>query len=437
MLNHTLQDIRKTLTAPPPTVDTQVQLQDSAQAQEEADEAKSVADAAVTQARAELDLPGVDRAAKQAALNQAAAQQAQAASEAAQRHRDHSARASEATQLSLAHAAIFREARARLHWVGSYGAVIAFSIGTILGAGWIWGMAIDDHLNPSGKTVRRPRLKAVVGLLLLLAVSVIVIFLVWTLGFIFLKYTVFRGMGLPGPFDLNLLRFDDATTTFIFGAASHVGGVFFPGGIDLVSGASLLVTLAVAALGAAVGATLYQTPWQVAAWQASLATPTTDTRPYERFLTRCFQRLNVCIYVGATLMVVCVVHLNAQYSWVAALLDPSASTEPWKTALPTAIANLADEFAFQYGLAFTTVLTGLFLPSWVILRRRAWVVARAQNLQDPTNKSAQAWLEDHGMRFTSIQQYSQVLALLAPAGAGIFVPILKALSGVVEKGLLF
>ena len=198
------------------------------------------------------------------------------------------------------------------------------------------------------------------------------------------------------------------------------------------------MTVAVAGLGAAVGATLYQTPWQVQAWQqyvaASEPTPKAPTevhasQPYERFLRRCFQRLNVCIYIGATLMVVCVVHLNAQYSWVSALLDPSATDEPWKTALPAAISGFADEISFQYGLAFSTVLVALFLPSWVILRRRAWAVARAQCLTDTTNAKVQDWLETHGMGFTNVQQYAQILALLAPAGAGVFVGILKVVTG--------
>ena len=440
MLEHTLGDIRTSLMPPTTPPVSSVSLRQSEQDDDDASAAKAVADAAVAEARARADaLGGADPEAK-AAISAAVARQSQAATEAAERHRTHGQRLSAGKLASQAHAALFREARARLRWIGSLGAVVAFSLGTIIAAGWVWGMAIDDHLFPetATETRRRARQKGVAGLLMLLVVSIVLLVLTWTLGFDALRATVFRGMGLPGPFDLNLLTFDDAVTIFIFGQVARAGGDFFPGGLALVTGASLLVSVAVAGLGAAVGATLYQTPWQFQAWQQYVAdsepTPKAPTeihasQPYERFLRRCFQRLNVCIYIGATLMVVCVVHLNAQYSWVGALLDPNATDEPWKTALPNAITGFADEISFQYGLAFSTVLVALFLPSWVILRRRAWAVARAQCLTDTTNASVQDWLEKHGMGFTSVQQYAQILALLAPAGAGVFVGILKVLTG--------
>ncbi len=440
MLEHALGDIRTSLLPPATPPAPAVSLRQSQQDDDDASAAKAVADAAVAQARARADeLGGADPDAK-TEIATAVARQSEAATEAAERHRIHGQRLSAGKLASQAHAALLREARARLRWIGSFGAVVTFSLGTIIAAGWIWAMAIDDHLFPetATETRKRARQKGVAGLLMLLAVSIVLLVLTWTLGFELLKVTVFSGMGLPGPFDLNLLTFDDAVTTFIFGKIAQAGGDFFPGGLALVTGASLLVTIAVAGLGAAVGATLYQTPWQFQAWQqyveACEPTPKAPTeihasQPYERFLRRCFQRLNVCIYIGATLMVVCVVHLNAQYSWIGALLDPSATDEPWKTALPTAITGFADELSFQYGLAFSTVLVALFLPSWVILRRRAWAVARAQCLTDTTNASVQDWLEKHGMGFTNVQQYSQILALLAPAGAGVFVGILKVLTG--------
>jgi hypothetical protein len=439
MLEHTLGDIRTSL-APPSAPDPQTSLRQSEHDDDAAAAEKAVADAAVAQARARADELGAADPNAKAAIPPAVARQSDVATDAAEKHRVHTERLATAKLASRSHAALFREARARLRWIGSYGAVVAFALGTIIAAFWLWSMAIEDHLFPetATETRRRARQKGVAGLLLLLGVSLVVLFLTWTIGFNLLRATVFRDMGLPGPFDLNLLTFDDAITTFIFGQVTHTGGDFFADGLPLVSGASLLVTIAVAGLGAAVGATLYQTPWQVQAWQqyvaASEPTPKAPTevhasQPYERFLRRCFQRLNVCIYIGATLMVVCVVHLNAQYSWISALLDPSATEEPWKTALPAAITGFSDELSFQYGLAFSTVLVALFLPSWVILRKRAWAVARAQCVTDTTNAKVQDWLETHGMGFTNVQQYAQILALLAPAGAGVFVSILKVVTG--------
>ena len=435
MLDHTLQDIKTSLAPATQAQPTLTQVRDAAQAEEAAAQDKAVADAAVAQAKAEFDLPGLDATAKQAAqdrLSTATVEQSKAATENAERHRDHTLRQAAAAHLSQAHAAIFREARARLRWIGSYGAVVAFSLATMLATAWIWGVAVEDHLHPEKSLANVPRTygKGLAGLAVLLPASVVVLALVWEGFYRVMGNTVFSALPLPPPFSMPVLHFDDAITTFIFGLPAGTGGTFLPKSLVLVTHASLLVFIAVTLLGIAVGATLYQTPWQVSDWKTSLAAqpPPTET-PYERFIIRCFQRLNVCIYIGATLLVLCVMHVSAQYSWVAALLDPGATDEPWKTVLPTAINGLADEMAFQYGLAFSTVLIALFLPTWVILRRRAWALARAQNPADPTKKGIQAFLEARGMGFTNVQQYTQILALLAPAGAGVFVSILKALSG--------
>jgi hypothetical protein len=139
--------------------------------------------------------------------------------------------------------------------------------------------------------------------------------------------------------------------------------------------------------------------------------------------------LSVAIYFGATLLVVCVAHISAEYSWPAALLDPGATDEPIKTYLPAALNALAEQFALEYGMIFTLVLTGLFLPTWVVLRRRAWEVARVRTEAGKKQEDQQKWLESQGLGFTSIQHVAQVLALLAPAGAGTFIAILKTFSG--------
>jgi hypothetical protein len=445
MLDHTLRDISASLASPAPAQPAQTLLRDATDAETEANDSKAVADAAVAGAKAVVDLPDLDAAAKQAALDdlhRKVADQTKAATDAALLHREREMRHAAAVRLTQTHAAIFREARARLMWIGSFGAVVAFSIATVFAASWIWVMAVDDHLNPeappeaNARMLHLRRWRGVRGLAVLLPISTTGLCLLWALFYMLLANTIFSGIKVPPPFSAPVLHFEDAITTFLFGQISGVPGTFLARGLGLVSHASELVLLAVTALGVAVCATLYQTPWQVQDWKDSLPNAPQPNPPatvpqsgYERFLIRCFQRLNVCIYIGATLLVICVIHVSTQYGWVAALLDPTASDEPWKTAIPNAINAFADEMAFQYGLAFSTVLASLFLPSWVILRRRAWVVARQQNLNDPTNKGVQTWLESRGMGFSNFTKYTQVLALLAPAGAGVFVSILKVITG--------
>lgn len=150
--------------------------------------------------------------------------------------------------------------------------------------------------------------------------------------------------------------------------------------------------------------------------------------PYIRFLARCFQRLSVAIYFGAVLLVVSVGRISAQYGWPAALLDPEATEQPIKTHLVEALKNVADQFAVEYGMIFTLLLLSLFLPAWFVLRRRAWETARARK-PGATQDCQQKWLSSQGLAFTYPQHAAQLVALLAPAGAGIFLDALKSFTG--------
>jgi hypothetical protein len=280
------------------------------------------------------------------------------------------------------------------------------------------------------------------GLCLLIGVSCVFFRIAWFAIYGESRIKLFAGLPPASPIDIKLLRFQDAITTFIFGASPTPAGHLLPNAQPMLERANWLILFAILALACAVSATLYQRPFQVlqldtprdpAEVAAALRDPKepkpTPQKPYDRVLVRCFQRLNLCVYIGATLLVICVINISARYSWIASFLDPAEADEPWKSALPNAINGLAEELALQYGLGFTTLLLGLLIPTWVILRRRAWVVARLRNPGRDDIKTLQQFLSDNGMGFTSLQKYAQLLAVLAPAGAGVFVTALKALTG--------
>jgi len=380
---------------------------------------------------------------EQRALAQRTAEDAQAAFDAGRADLDKASDGQAASRQTRAQAAIFREARARLRWIASYAAVVVFAIGTIFASLWITFASLDDHLFPEETSLGEQRRSCILaGLCLLIVGSGVFLCKIWFAIYDESRVKLFAGLPPASATDIRLLRFQDAISTFIFGATPSPSGHLLPAAQPMLEHANWLIVLAIFGLACAVSATLYQRPFQILPLDnpldsADLAIANRDPKdpkpapqkPYDRVLVRCFQRLNICIYIGATLLVICVVNISARYSWIASLLDPAEADEPWKSALPNAINGLAEELALQYGLGFTTLLLGLLVPTWVILRRRAWVVARLRNPGRDDIKTLQEFLSNNGMGFTSVQKYAQVLAVLAPAGAGIFVTALKALTG--------
>jgi hypothetical protein len=357
-----------------------------------------------------------------------------------------------ATQEMATNTTLLREARARMLWFGTFGLSLVVALGTIFAMGWAWITALDDHLRPIDRiwpTWPGELLSALGKLFLVVVVSLIAPVVICWVAYGITRILIFGGFPLPCPFALGelwtfakgLLTFDDSFQSFIFGSDRKnlvQAGVLFPNGLWLVKALNIAVILAGIAIAAAVTATLYQHPAQVESRRPRRQNPATLTTAngytylqsltYVPFLARCFRRLSVAIYFGAVLLVVCVAHINAQYSWPAALLEPGTTDELTKTDLPKAFTALADQASFEYGIIFTLVLIGLFLPTWVVLRRRAWEVARARK-PDKTQGDQQKWLESEGLGFTSIQRVAQFLALLAPAGAGVFIDFVKAFSG--------
>jgi hypothetical protein len=253
-----------------------------------------------------------------------------------------------------------------------------------------------------------------------------------------LRAAIFPAFTLPWPSSWQellalfkgWLTFDDNIQSYLFGSNGTgrvTPGTLLQDGLSLLQRLEGAVIAAGITIGAAVTVILYQHPEQVRARRVAFpAGPPVGA--YNQFLARCFQRLSVAIYFGAVLLVVSVACISAQYSWPGSLLDAETTEEPIKTHLMAALKGLSDQFAFEYGMIFTLLLFSLFLPAWVVLRRRAWEAARAQ-APDQAQDDQQKWLEARGLGFSNVQHVAQLLALLAPAGAGTFIAILKAFTG--------
>lgn len=286
----------------------------------------------------------------------------------------------------------------------------------------------------------------------------------------------------------GLVTFDDNLQSYVFGSdkAAATPVALLGSGLSLLKEGNWMVIAAVVFIAAAVTAILYQHPEQVSAREEeplavateaadaykqflarldhlkeAIATPP-DPPPaglgqilkqvaaattkadgdyetflaaaragdaYIQFLARCFRRLSVAIYFGSVLLVVSVARISAQYGWPAALLDPDETAEqPIKTHLVTALKGVADQFAVEYGMIFTLLLFSLCLPAWMVLRRRAWEVARARK-PGATQECQQKWLDSQGLGFTSVQHAAQLFAALAPAGAGTIIAVVKNFTG--------
>jgi hypothetical protein len=323
-----------------------------------------------------------------------------------------------------------REARARLRWAVSYGLLIIAAAATVFCAGWVFVMAADDHLNPEGDqtyvwTSRAERL-----ILLLLIANVTFVALAWSLPRL-------AELVMPADPQARILTITDdfwppaAAKEFVFqDAVAVLRDRLVNDGSKLVANEYFVIGIAVFILLLALGTTLALTPEQseqLNALHDALDKPAQPAQPaLERYLIRCFERLNVCIYIGAGLLVAGVVHVTAEYSWPAAILGPPQAGEP-KAELPEMLEKFANEMMFEYGLAFSVVLASMVLPAWVILRRRAWDVARGRNDPGKSTPELQKWLEDQGMGFTKLQKLAQIAALIAPLGTAELGTVLKSL----------
>lgn len=316
---------------------------------------------------------------------------------------------------------IFKEAKARLLWLSSFGTKLAVCIAAIFGLLWVLAAEVEDYWFDKDWRLQG---WAVTGLSALVACTVLSVAAIYLAVFAGLQRFVFSGLRGPPLFGGWFHAFSDTVLDF--------SETLMPAGHRLVAFSDTLVTGVTLALGLAVTMTLFQHPTQALRRTSEQRDP-----PYEEFLIRCFQRLMVCIYTGAALLVVCIGEIGARYSWPAALIGQpgvavSADLDQAYKQLVDSFGQLAAQFQLGYGLLFTLFLAALFFPAWTILRRRAWELVRTVALPNnphPSPADQDKWLTDHKLAFSGYQQVAQFIAILAPAGVGSLGTLLKLIGG--------
>jgi hypothetical protein len=293
---------------------------------------------------------------------------------------------------------VFREAKARLFWIGSFTVQVAVTFGTIFGMIWVLAVSIEDHWYDESHQ-KRSTPRRYLGCLIAASTAAfagIYILLFWLIGL-----TSFREITWPPLWDSGFnLAVRDQLMDFVF-------PLLLPSGITLIKTADVFIFIAVILIAGAVTATAYEHPCQ-----AEVRVSVRRDLPYERLLTRCFQRLTVCIYFGAILLAACIAQVGARYLWLGSLLT---SGEQAKKDLSQAFIELGTQFQVEFGLIFSLILAALFVPAWIVLRRRAWQVVRAE-LPEASLAEQDKWLTERKMAFTGYQQFGQWVAILAPAG---------------------
>jgi hypothetical protein len=295
-----------------------------------------------------------------------------------------------------------REAKARVTWTGAIGLQIVMTVVAIAGALWIIGTSVEEQSAIPSPGVAAPKNWLICLSIFAGAGAVGAIFVYGIFQFLY-ELVISRYLIPPSiwpiipPFKDNISK--------------YISEFLMPGADRLIWFANLLLSIGGVALLVGVSSTLLQRPDDKAN-RIDAPPDAGSSDPYQEFLTRCFERLRVAIYLG----VVCVAQVSSWYAWPVSLIPMAADTEPLGQ-LNKVINELAGQLGLEYGLAFTVVLIAIYVPAMVILRRRAWQLARSRNPGSSLDIQKD-WLVKRNLAFSMPQAMLQSLALLSPAVVG-------------------
>ena len=303
-----------------------------------------------------------------------------------------------------------REAKSRVIWTGAIGLQIVITVAAIAGAIWVIVTSVEEQSaarSPGaavGVSAPPSHLRQLGKFAIVMTVATVIAYVVFEFfyGLAFSEYVV-----APPKWPI-IPSFND-------NFSKYINEYIMPGVSGLIGVANILLGIGGIILIVAVSATLLQRPTdKTDRTKPPPAAGTNDV--YQEFLTRCFERLKITVYIGAILLIVCVAQINAWYAWPASLIPFAAETEPLGQ-LSKALNETSGQLSLEYGLAFTLVLIAMYLPALVILRRRAWQLARARN--PGTNIEAnQKWLVERNLALSVPQTVMQSIILLSPAALG-------------------
>jgi hypothetical protein len=143
-----------------------------------------------------------------------------------------------------------------------------------------------------------------------------------------------------------------------------------------------------------------------AAASAALLRPVEPGKPVE-LLRRRISRLNTILLVGAAALAVRALEMYLFYRWPAAWLSGPAAQSVDEIALNVSTA---------YGAFYTGILACIYLPTAFLLRSRAGVLADEAVTDKPEQRDR--WLKKAGLNLLPLQEFTHLLAILAPLIAG-------------------
>jgi hypothetical protein len=262
----------------------------------------------------------------------------------------------------IAVSAAAKEANGRVVWQSYFGLQIMATVGAIIGAIWIISVSIEEQTSRPVRgrgTVDRHDRKAYGSYVPFLVLAVWMSFvLVWWLAEV-VFYKVFDDWNFAASERNGVLRLlpsiQDNATDFI-------ARYLWPTTSRLVEIGITLLIVAAVLLVSAVSWTVVQRPEDV---DRRLKPDDVEqkNREYDEFLTRCFERLRVAVFIGGFMLVVCVLQVNARYTW---FLTVVPGDEEGQT-LHATLAAMASQLGLSYGLIFTSFLAAAYLPAYVVL----------------------------------------------------------------------
>jgi hypothetical protein len=131
-------------------------------------------------------------------------------------------------------------------------------------------------------------------------------------------------------------------------------------------------------------------------------------RSFELLLKDQIRKLNMTLFVGATMIVAGIVFANAMHLLPGALLE-EARAEDWN--------QLVDGLSASMGAVWTLILLSIYLPSILVLRIRARELALGAT-EGETSHDVNEWQSKHGLSPQFRDKLVQIIALLSPLIVG-------------------
>ncbi|NKB22045.1 MAG: hypothetical protein GKS01_16275 [Alphaproteobacteria bacterium] len=282
-----------------------------------------------------------------------------------------------------------REATARAHWVIAYTMQMLISFMVVVGAVWAVTVSMEDQEDD----------KWISSFILA--------------GFLFGVWAVGRVLESPAEavFATEITVANGSLKTWIPMFANpfsaYVETVLEKDFLKLISRADTFLTVALFGLAAAVASSLFLRD----TWEQGKSSVIDE----QQYLTRCFERLRLTVYMAAALLTTGVFYQDALLKWPISLLKKPGVTEA-KNSIQPLLNGYVDELVFGYAVFFSIFLATILLVAGFILRKRAWKFVRV-SIPNKTISEHRQQLTKYGLDWPMSAKIGQFIAVLAPVAA--------------------